>query len=202
MNQYEKALNKKKINIIAGVDEVGRGPLAGPVVAACVVLPVDYHLVALKDSKQLSAKKREQLASIIKENALAYGIVAISEKEIDQLNIYQASKKAMEKAVMNVAKKINIEHVLVDAMSLDINFATTAIVKGDQKSISIAAASVIAKVYRDQLMVALDQKFPQYEFKKHKGYATRRHLELIKEHGVIVHHRRSFKPVKEVLNES
>ncbi len=202
MNQIEKALNLKKQTIVAGVDEVGRGPLAGPVVAACVVLPPGYNLKEIKDSKQLSVKKREALAKIIKKEALAYAIVAISVRDIDKLNIYQATKKAMTKAIKLVAKKIAVEHVLIDAVSLNLDIDSTVIIKGDQKSISIAAASIIAKVYRDGLMMKIDQKYPQYEFKNHKGYATKRHLELIKKYGVVACHRCSFKPVKEALDES
>ncbi len=197
MNQYEKKLNK---NYVAGVDEVGRGPLAGPVVAACVVLPKNYNLKEIKDSKKLTDKKRKCLSEIIKKEAIGYAIVAISPKEIDRLNIYQATKKAMQKAIKEVAKKTPIDHVLIDAMPLDIEIENTSIIKGDQKSITIAAASIIAKVYRDDLMIKLDRKHPQYGFKKHKGYPTKEHLLMIKKHGIIKEHRQSYKPIKEVLD--
>ncbi len=200
MNHYEKALEKDGATVVAGVDEVGRGPLAGPVVAACVVLPPGYGFDEIKDSKQLTAKKRMAIAEIIKKEAVAYAIAVISVAEIDHLNIYQASKKAMTKAVYQVAQKVKIDHVLVDAVKLDLPFPQTALVKGDQKSITIAAAAIIAKVYRDQLMMTIDVAHPEYEFKKHKGYATKQHLALLKKHGALVHHRKSFKPVKEVLD--
>ncbi len=200
MNEYEKDLNKKNIKIIAGVDEVGRGPLAGPVVAACVVLPVNFSLPGINDSKKLSVKKRNEYAKEIKKNALAYAIVEVSSLQIDRLNIYQATKKAMVKAIVKVNQKINVEHVLIDAMPLDLEIPHTSIIKGDQKSISIAAASILAKVYRDNLMIKLDERYPQYGFKDHKGYPTKKHLQNLKKYGIIKEYRMSYQPVKEVLD--
>ena len=152
LREFENKLYEDGIKYIGGVDEVGRGPLIGPVVAACVVLPQDFILDGLNDSKKLSEKKRDLFYEYIKEHALAYGIGIIQPKEIDEINIYQASKKAMLLAIKEVRKKINLEHVLIDAMPIDLDIKTTSIIKGDAKSISIAAASVIAKVTRDKMM--------------------------------------------------
>lgn len=188
-----------KILIIGGVDEVGRGPLIGPVVAACVVLPKDFVLEGLTDSKKLSEKKRDKFYEYIKENALAYGIGIISPEVIDEVNIYEASKLAMIEAINEVRKQISLEHVLIDAMPLDLDIETTSIIKGDAKSISIAAASVIAKVTRDKMMYELDKKYPEYGFSKHKGYPTKLHLSKIKELGLIEGYRKTYGPVKEIL---
>jgi len=195
--KYETELREKNINIIGGVDEVGRGPLIGDVVASCVVLPQDFVLEGLTDSKKLSEKKREKFYDIIKEQALAIGIGKVSAKEIDELNIYEATKKAMIIAINEVKKQINLEHVLIDAMPLDIDIPTTSIIKGDAKSISIAAASVIAKVTRDRDMYDLDKKYPMYDLAKNKGYGTKRHIEALKEYGITEYHRLSYAPVKE-----
>ncbi len=199
MRDYEDKLYLEN-KVIAGVDEVGRGPLFGPVVAACVVLANDFFLEGLNDSKKLSAKKREKFNDYIIKNCLAYAIVEISSKEIDKINIYQAAKKAMIAAILKVDQKIKIDHVLVDAMPMNLKINSTSIIKGDQKSISIAAASVVAKVYRDQLMDKFDKKFPQYNFKQNRGYPTREHLVLIEKYGIVKGYRKSFKPVKEVLD--
>ena len=171
--QYENELRKKNIKVIAGVDEVGRGPLIGNVVAACVVLPEDFYLEGLTDSKKLSEKKREKFYEVIKEKALAIGVGRVSEKEIDELNIYQATKKAMELAIVEANKQIKIEHVLIDAMPMEIDIPTTSIVKGDAKSITIAAASVVAKVIRDREMYELSQIYPMYDLANNKGYGTK-----------------------------
>ena len=197
--KYEKELYNQNLNIIAGVDEVGRGPLIGPVVAACVVLPKDFVLEGLTDSKKLSEKKRDKFYEYIKENALAYGIGIISPEVIDEVNIYEASKLAMIEAINEVRKQISLEHVLIDAMPLDLDIETTSIIKGDAKSISIAAASVIAKVTRDKMMYELDKKYPEYGFSKHKGYPTKLHLSKIKELGLIEGYRKTYGPVKEIL---
>ena len=183
--QYESDLIEKGIKIIAGVDEVGRGPLVGNVVASCVVLPINYQLEGLTDSKKLSEKKREEYYSIIQKDALAIGIGKVDEKTIDKINIYEATKIAMKKAIEEANKKIKIEHVLIDAMPLDIPIPTTSIIKGDAKSLSIAAASVIAKVTRDHEMYELDKKYPEYDFKHNKGYGTKKHIEAIKKYGII-----------------
>ena len=199
--KYEKELYKKGINYIAGVDEVGRGPLVGPVVAACVVLPKNYKLEGLTDSKKLSEKKRNTFYNILIEDALGIGIGVVSSKEIDEINIYEASKKAMMIAISNV--KCKIEHVLIDAMPLDLEVESTSIIHGDALSETIAAASVIAKVTRDNMMYELDKKYPQYEFGKHKGYPTKKHLENLQKYGLIDDiYRKTYKPVKKILETS
>lgn len=193
--QYEKELNKNKINYIAGVDEVGRGPLVGPVVTACVVLPKDYFLEGLTDSKKLSKKKREMFYDIIMKDSLGIGIGIKDNDIIDEVNIYEATKLAMIEAIDNCKKKCKIEHVLIDAMKLDLDIPSTSIIKGDYKSITIAAASVIAKVTRDRMMEDLDKIYPMYGFKDNAGYGTKKHIEAIKEFGIIPEHRKTFKPV-------
>ena len=179
MYEYEDELYNKGISYIAGVDEVGRGPLIGPVVAACCVLPKDFKLEGLTDSKKLSEKKRNIFSDYIKENAIAYGIGEISPEIIDEVNIYEATKIAMKEAIKQVQEQINVEHILIDAMPLELDIPSTSIIKGDAKSISIAAASVLAKVYRDNLMYELDEKYPMYGYKSHKGYPTKKHVEAI-----------------------
>ena len=199
--KYEKELREKNINIIGGVDEVGRGPLIGDVVAACVVLPEDFVLEGLTDSKKLTEKKRDKFYDIITKKALAIGIGKVSPKEIDELNIYEATKKAMLLAITEVRSKINLEHILIDAMPLNIDIPTTSIIKGDAKSISIAAASVIAKVTRDRDMYELDKKYPMYDLAHNKGYGTKKHIEALKEYGITEYHRLSYAPVKENSNK-
>lgn len=198
--KYEKELYKSGIKYIGGVDEVGRGPLIGPVVAACCVLPKDFELEGLTDSKKISEKKRNIFYEYIINNSIAYAIGIVSPEEIDEINIYEASRKAMMIAIKEVQNKINLEHVLVDAMPLpDLNIPHTPIIKGDLKSISISAASVIAKVTRDNMMIELDEKYPMYGFKNHKGYPTKKHIEAIKEFGLIDGYRKTYGPVKEIL---
>lgn len=197
MLQYEQALYDKGIRYIAGVDEVGRGPLAGPVVAAAVILPQDVFLPHLDDSKKLSETKREQLFSVIQQTALAIGIGIVSAHEIDELNIYEATKKAMMQAVHALA--IVPEHLLIDAMHIPLSIPQTSIIKGDAHSVSIAASSIIAKVTRDRMMKQLGEKYPQYGFEKHMGYGTKEHLQAIERYGVIEEHRRSFAPIRERL---
>ncbi len=197
--RYERKLRKEGLTLIAGVDEVGRGPLVGPVVAACVILPEHYQLDGLTDSKKLSEKKRESLYDKIKEQAIAIGIGIISEKVIDEVNIYEATKLAMKEAIYRCERKP--EHVLIDAMPLDIDIPTTSIIKGDLKSITISAASVIAKVTRDRMLIELDKKYPMYDFKKNKGYPTKKHLEAIDKYGILKEHRRSYGPVAEYIKE-
>ena len=199
--KYEKELYKKGISYIGGVDEVGRGPLIGPVVAACCVLPKNFNLEGLTDSKKLTERKREEFYDYIIKNCLAYGIGEVSPEEIDEINIYEASKKAMVIAINKVKKQIPLEHVLVDAMPLDIDVDTTSIIKGDLKSISISAASVIAKVTRDRMLIELDKKYPMYGFKNHKGYPTKKHIEAIKEYGLIDGYRKTYGPIKKYLEE-
>ncbi len=192
---YEKELNEKGIIYIAGVDEVGRGPLVGPVVTSCVVLPKDYYIDGLTDSKKLSKKKREYFYDIIMKDALGVGIGIKSEKVIDEVNIYEATKLAMIEAIDNCKKKCKIEHILIDAMKLDIDIPSTSIIKGDYKSITISAASVVAKVTRDRMLDELDKKYPMYDFKNNVGYGTKKHIEAIKEYGITPFHRKTFKPV-------
>lgn len=203
--KYEHELNDKGINIIAGVDEVGRGPLIGSVITACVVLPKDFKLEGLTDSKKLSEKKRDEYYKVIKEKALAIGIGECTEKEIDKYNIYEATKIAMKKAIEEANKQIKIEHVLIDAMPLELDIPTTSIIKGDSKSITIAAASVIAKVTRDKMMYNLDKIYPMYDLANNKGYPTKKHLEAIEKYGITEYHRLSYGPVakyKDKINSS
>ena len=193
--KYEKELYDKGCKYIGGVDEVGRGPLIGSVVAACVILPFDFALEGLTDSKKLSEKKRDDFYKIIWDKAIAIGIGIVDEKVIDEVNIYEATKIAMKKAISDT--DIKPDHVLIDAMPLDIDVPTTSIIKGDAKSISIAAASVIAKVTRDRMMYELDKIYPMYGLASNKGYGTKKHIEAIKKYGITKYHRLSFKPVSE-----
>ena len=196
--QYEKELWNNNIKYIAGVDEVGRGPLIGPVVTACVILSPDFKLEGLTDSKKLTEKKREIYYDYIMENALSVSIGMMDEKVIDEVNIYEATKLAMYQAISN--SKIKPEHVLIDAMKLEnLEMPSTSIIKGDAKSISIAAASVIAKVTRDRMMIELDKKYPMYGFASHKGYPTKKHIEALKEYGVLENYRKTFHPVDELV---
>lgn len=200
---YEKELFEQNINVIGGVDEVGRGPLNGPVVTACVVLPHDFVLDGLTDSKKLTEKKREQYYNYIIENAIAYGIGECSALEIDQYNILEATKIAMKRAIDKVKEQVNLEYVLIDGnMKLDLNIPYQSIVKGDSKSISIAAASVVAKVTRDRMMYELDEKYPMYGYKKHKGYPTKAHVEAINKYGLIDGYRKTYGPVKDIINKN
>ncbi len=198
--KYEKELYSKNVKNIGGVDEVGRGPLIGPVVAACVVLPQDFILEGLNDSKKLTENKRNLFYSYILEHCLAYGIGIVGPEEIDKINILEASKKAMVLAITEVKKQIKLDHVLIDAVKLNLDIPTTSIIKGDANSISIAAASVVAKVTRDKMMYDLDKKYPNYGFGNHKGYPTKKHLEAINEYGLINGYRKSYGPVKELIN--
>lgn len=197
--EYENKLYNLGINNIGGVDEVGRGPLIGPVVAACIVLPKGFVLEGLTDSKKLSEKKRELFYDYIVKNSI-YGIGIIDADIIDEVNIYEATKLAMLEAIKNVREQVNLEHVLIDAMPLDLDIDTTSIIKGDAKSISIAAASVVAKVTRDRMMYELDDLYPNYGFKSHKGYPTKKHIEAINKYGLIPGYRKTYGPVKEILN--
>ena len=194
MYEYEENLYKEGYNFIAGTDEAGRGPLVGPVVAGCVVFPKGY-------SKKLTEKKREQLYDIIIKDAVTYGIGIVSAKEIDELNIYEASRKAMIKAYEEANKKVKIDYLLTDAMPITtLDIPVLKIIKGDAKSVTIAAASILAKVTRDRILIDLDKKYPEYNFKKHKGYPTKEHLEKINEFGVFDEYRMTYKPVKNVLD--
>ena len=194
---FEKELIKDGITLIGGIDEVGRGPLVGPVVACCVILPLNYKLEGLTDSKKLSEKKREYFYNILIQDAISYGIGIIDEKKIDEVNIYEATKLAMIEAIQKC--QIKPEHILIDAMKLDISIPSTSIIKGDSKSLSIAAASVIAKVTRDRMLIELDKKYPMYDFKNNKGYPTKKHLKTIEKYGIIKEHRKTYGPVKDYL---
>ena len=194
---YEKELIQQGIKLIGGIDEVGRGPLVGPVVCACVILPLNYKLEGLTDSKKLSEKKRNLFYDILIRDAISIGIGIIDEKKIDEINIYEATKLGMIEAINNC--KIKPEHVLIDAMKLDIDIPSTSIIKGDSKSLSIAAASVIAKVTRDKMMYELDKIYPMYNFKNNKGYPTKKHIEAIEKYGIIKEHRKTYSPVKEYI---
>ncbi len=193
--KYERELNKKGIKLIAGVDEVGRGPLIGPVVASAVILPQNFKLEGLTDSKKLSEKKREEFFKIIEKEAIAIGIGVIDEKRIDEINIYEATKEAMYMAINNLS--IKPEHILIDAMPLDLDIPTTSIIKGDLLSITISAASVIAKVTRDHMLYEIDKEYPMYDLKNNKGYGTKKHIEAIKKYGITKYHRLSYKPVSD-----
>ena len=197
--KYERELKKEGYKLIGGVDEVGRGPLVGPVVAACVILPNEFNLDGLTDSKKLSEEKRNYFFEEIKKQSISYGIGIIDEKKIDEVNIYEATKLAMKEAINNC--KIKPDYVLTDAMKLDLDIPMTPIIKGDLKSITISAASVIAKVTRDRMMYELDKKYPMYDFKNNVGYPTKKHLEAIDKYGIIKEHRNSYGPVREYLEK-
>ncbi|MFB7155269.1 MULTISPECIES: ribonuclease HII [unclassified Lysinibacillus] len=184
--------------LIAGIDEAGRGPLAGPVVTAAVILPANCEaLVGLNDSKQLSKDKRNAYAALVKEHALCYFIHFQSAQQIDELNIYEATKQSMKTSVESLSMKP--DYVLVDAMTLPISIPQDSIIKGDAKSLAIAAASILAKTARDDYMDQLDEEFPMYGFAQHAGYGTKQHLIALEEHGPTIHHRKSFEPIKSML---
>lgn len=191
--QYERKFSAQGCQYIAGVDEVGRGPLAGPVVCAAVIMPLDDPSIieGIDDSKKLSEKKREELAEKIRQTALAYTIVETDEKTIDEINILEATKRGMKKAVESLALSPDI--VLTDGnMTLDIPYSQRSIVKGDALSYSIGAASIIAKVYRDHMMEEYAKTYPEYDFASNKGYGTAAHIKAIKEYGLCPIHRRTF----------
>lgn len=197
--KFENELYSEGINYIGGVDEVGRGPLVGPVVACCCVLPKGFKLEGLTDSKKLTEKKRDEYYDYLIENTI-YGLGIVDADRIDEINIYQATKEAMYQAIENVRKQVNLEYVLIDAMPLELDIPTNSIIKGDAKSISIAAASVIAKVTRDRMMIELDKKYPMYGYAKHKGYPTKAHIEAIHKYGLIDGYRKTYGPVKEMIS--
>ena len=202
MYEYEESLNKEGYNFIGGCDEAGRGPLVGPVVCACVVFPKGYKNNLINDSKKLTEKKREALYDTIIKDALSYGIAIISAKEIDEINILEASRKGMIEAYKEANKKINIDYLLTDAMKIStLNIPVLDIIKGDAKSISIAAASILATVTRDRILYDLDKKYPEYDFKSHKGYPTKKHLELLEKYGVFDEYRKTYKPVKNIIDK-
>ncbi|BAL62068.1 ribonuclease HII [Melissococcus plutonius] len=197
MQQFEKKAMQEGYQAIAGIDEVGRGPLAGPVVAAAVILPEDCQIFELNDSKQLSAKTRERLFDEIGKKALAIGIGLVSHETIDEINIYQATKQAMIQAVANLQRIP--DYLLIDAMTLPLTTTQQSIIKGDARSLSIAAASIVAKVTRDRLMVHYAAEFPGYGFEKNAGYGTKEHLEGLKKQGISPIHRKTFAPIKTMI---
>ena len=195
--KYENELKDNGYKIIAGTDEVGRGPMAGPVVVASVVLDDNNFIEGLNDSKKLTPKKRKELSEIIKAKALDYSITFIPVEEVDRINVLEASRKGMMECIRKL--KVKVDYVLSDAVKLDFEFPCLNIIKGDSKSASIAAASIVAKVARDEYMDELDKDFPMYGFKKHKGYVTKYHLNAIDKYGVCIHHRKSFAPVQKII---
>ena len=197
MLEYENELYDKGYKYICGIDEVGRGPLLGPVVTAAVILPIGYFNPEIKDSKKLSEKKREKLYDIIKKDAISIGIGIVDEKKIDEINIYEATKVAMKMAIDNL--DVKPDYVLIDAMKLDINIPSSSIIKGDAKSESIASASIIAKVTRDRMLDEIDLEYPMYDLKNNKGYGTKKHLEALKKYGPCKYHRYSYGPVIDSL---
>ncbi len=199
MKEYENELYKNGIKYIAGIDEVGRGPLVGPVVTAAVILPIDYYDERINDSKKLSEKKREMLYDVIMENAISVGIGISSNEVIDEINILEATKKAMLESINNL--NVKPEHLLIDAVKLNTDIPQTSIIKGDAKSQSIAAASIIAKVTRDRMMIELDKLHPEYDFKHNKGYGTKKHVEALYKYGALKEHRKSFEPVKSIISK-
>lgn len=197
MQYYEKLAYQEDASFIAGVDEVGRGPLAGPVVAAAVILPKNIKDLGFDDSKKLSASKREEIYRLIQEKAIAIGIGIVDADIIDQVNIYQASRLAMQQAVSEL--KIQPDYLLIDAMKIDVNTPQIGIIKGDAKSISIAAASIVAKQVRDQMMQEFDALYPGYDFSNNAGYGTPKHLEGLHKKGICPIHRKTFAPIKDFL---
>jgi ribonuclease HII len=191
---FEEEIQAQGFRVIAGLDEAGRGPLAGPVVAAAVVLAPTKKMAGIDDSKKLSPEQREKIFSLILQQAAAVGIGVVDAREIDRLNILRASLKAMEQAVQNLP--LSPDFLLIDGIhSLTLPLAQRAIPKGDQRCQSIAAASIVAKVTRDRLMLAYHDEYPQYNFARHKGYGTREHLQAIRQYGCCPLHRQSFKPI-------
>ena len=194
MLRYEKELYKAGYQTIAGIDEVGRGPLAGPVVAAAVILPPGCKIKGLNDSKKIPKKKHQEIYQAVLDKALAVGIGLIDNEVIDQVNIYEATKLAMKEALSKLSLKP--DYLLIDAMKLDVDIPQESIIKGDANSLSIAAASIVAKVTRDKLMADYDKEYPGYDFAKNAGYGTKSHLQGLERNGVTPIHRKTFEPVK------
>ena len=199
MLAYEKELYTQGIQLIAGVDEVGRGPLAGPVVAAAVILPEDCKISGLNDSKKIPKSKHKEIYEAVLQNAVAIGIGIKDNQVIDQVNIYEATKLAMMEAIGQLEPQP--QHLLIDAMKLDLPIPQTSIIKGDANSLSIAAASIVAKVTRDQMMEEFDREYPGYDFAQNAGYGTAKHLAGLDKLGVTPIHRRSFEPVKSICED-
>ena len=199
MLAYEKELYAQGIDLIAGVDEVGRGPLAGPVVAAAVILPKACKIPGLNDSKKIPKSKHKEIYEAVLQNAIAIGIGVKDNHVIDQVNIYEATKLAMMEAIGQLGPQP--QHLLIDAMKLDLPIPQTSIIKGDANSLSIAAASIVAKVTRDQMMEEFDREYPGYDFAQNAGYGTAKHLAGLEQLGVTPIHRRSFEPVKTMCED-
>ena len=199
MLAYEKELYTQGIQLIAGVDEVGRGPLAGPVVAAAVILPKACKIPGLNDSKKIPKSKHKEIYEAVLQNAVAIGIGIKDNQVIDQVNIYEATKLAMMEAIGQLEPQP--QHLLIDAMKLDLPISQTSIIKGDANSLSIAAASIVAKVTRDQMMEEFDREYPGYDFAQNAGYGTSNHLAGLDQLGVTPIHRRSFEPVKSMCED-
>ena len=199
MLAYEKELYTQGIQLIAGVDEVGRGPLAGPVVAAAVILPENCKIPGLNDSKKIPKSKHKEIYEAVLQNAIAIGIGIKDNHVIDQVNIYEATKLAMMEAIGQLDPQP--QHLLIDAMKLDLPISQTSIIKGDANSLSIAAASIVAKVTRDQMMEEFDREYPGYDFAQNAGYGTAKHLAGLDKLGVTPIHRRSFEPVKSMCED-
>ncbi|MDE5546269.1 MAG: ribonuclease HII [Anaeroplasmataceae bacterium] len=198
--EFEEKLYDEGYHFICGVDEAGRGPLAGPVVVASCILPPFLRIEGINDSKQISAKKREELYKIIIKNAIDYKIVFISEKDVDELNIYQATKKGMLEAIGGL--KMQPDYALIDAMPLgELKIPHNSIIHGDARCASVAAASILAKVTRDEYMEKMDVKYPNYGFKKHKGYGTKAHLEALEKYGPCEIHRKTYAPVSKFFSK-
>ena len=199
MLAYEKECYAHGTELIAGVDEVGRGPLAGPVVAAAVILPKGSKIPGLNDSKKIPKSKHKEIYEAVLQEAIAIGIGVKDNQVIDQVNIYEATKLAMMEAIGQLNPQP--QHLLIDAMKLDLPISQTSIIKGDANSLSIAAASIVAKVTRDQMMEEFDRKYPGYDFAQNAGYGTAKHLAGLQELGVTPIHRRSFEPVKSMCED-
>lgn len=199
MLAYEKECYARGMELIAGVDEVGRGPLAGPVVAAAVILPKACKIPGLNDSKKIPKSKHKEIYEAVLQNAIAIGIGVKDNQVIDQVNIYEATKLAMMEAIGQLDPQP--QHLLIDAMKLDLPISQTSIIKGDANSLSIAAASIVAKVTRDQMMEEFDKEYPGYDFAKNAGYGTAKHLAGLVQLGVTPIHRRSFEPVKSMCED-
>lgn len=199
MLAYEKELYAQGIDLIAGVDEVGRGPLAGPVVAAAVILPKACKIPGLNDSKKIPKSKHKEIYEAVLQNAIAIGIGIKDNQVIDQVNIYEATKLAMMEAIGQLEPQP--QHLLIDAMRLDLPIPQTSIIKGDANSLSIAAASIVAKVTRDQMMEEFDKEYPGYDFAQNAGYGTAKHLAGLDKLGVTPIHRRSFEPIKSMCED-
>jgi ribonuclease HII len=198
MLEFERELYVNNVTYIAGIDEVGRGPLAGPVVAAAVILPVNAKIEGLNDSKKIPKLKHEEVYDRVIETAISYGVGIVSSDVIDEINILEATKLAMKAAVTEL--KPQPEHLLVDALKLPLPIPQTDIIKGDAKSMSIAAASIVAKVTRDRMMADLDRQYPGYGFAANAGYGTKTHLQALENLGITPIHRKSFEPIKSMIN--